>query len=118
MAFFDDLETRSSDQRSSENAALLKDILNLAANLDGYKAAFGSLDLSIFKSLEDLPSLPILRKSELSEKQTRGNVLGGYSNKKAFEFAHVFQSPGPIYEPGGISHDWWRIGRFLHALDI
>ena len=118
MAFFDDLETRSSDQRSSENAALLKDILNLAANLDGYKAAFGSLDLSIFKSLEDLPSLPVLRKSELSEKQTRGNVLGGYSNKKSFEFAHVFQSPGPIYEPGGISHDWWRIGRFLHALDI
>ena len=118
MAFFDDLETRSSDQRSTENAALLKDILNLAANLDGYKAAFGSLDLSIFKSLEDLPSLPVLRKSELTEKQTRGNVLGGYSNKKSFEFAHVFQSPGPIYEPGGISHDWWRIGRFLHALDI
>ena len=118
MAFFDDLETRSSDQRSTENAALLKDILNLAANLDGYKAAFASLDLSIFKSLEDLPSLPVLRKSELSEKQTRGNVLGGYSNKKFFEFAHVFQSPGPIYEPGGISHDWWRIGRFLHALDI
>ena len=118
MAFFDDLETRSSDQRSTENAALLKDILNLAANLDGYKAAFGSIDLSIFKSLEDLPSLPVLRKSELSERQTRGNVLGGYSNKKSFEFAHVFQSPGPIYEPGGISHDWWRIGRFLHALDI
>lgn len=118
MAFFDDLETRSSDQRSTENAALLKDILNLAANLDGYKAAFGSLDLSIFKSLEDLPSLPVLRKSELSERQTRGNVLGGYSNKKPFEFAHLFQSPGPIYEPGGISHDWWRIGRFLHALDI
>ena len=77
MAFFDDLETRSSDQRSTENAALLKDILNLAANLDGYKAAFGSLDLSIFNSLEDLPSLPVLRKSELSERQTRGNVLGG-----------------------------------------
>ena len=118
MAFFDDLETRSSDQRSTENAALLKDILNLAANLDGYNAPFGSLDLSIFKSLEDLPSLPVLRKSELSERQTRGNVLGGYSNKKSFEFAHVFQSPGPIYEQGGISHDWWRIGRFLHALDI
>ena len=118
MAFFDDLETRGSDQRSTENAALLKDILNLAANLDGYKAAFGSLDLSIFKAVEDLQSLPVLRKSELSERQTRGNVLGGYSNKKSIEFAHVFQSPGPIYEPGGISHDWWRIGRFLHALDI
>jgi phenylacetate-CoA ligase len=32
--------------------------------------------------------------------------------------AHVFQSPGPIYEPGGVSHDWWRMGRFLHAVGI
>ena len=51
MAFFDDLETRSSDQRSTENTALLKDILNLAVNLDGYKVAFGSFDLSKFKSV-------------------------------------------------------------------
>ena len=78
MAFFVDLETRSSDQRSTENAALLKDILNLAVKFDGYKANLGSVDLSTFKSLEDLPSLPVLRKSELSEKQVKGNLLGGY----------------------------------------
>ena len=118
MAFFDDLETRSSDQRSTENADLLKDILNLAVNLDGYKAALSSVDLSKFKSLENLPSLPVLRKSELTQKQVKGNLLGGYSAKKPFNFAHIFQSPGPIYEPGGISHDWWRIGRFLYALNI
>ena len=68
MAFFDDLETRSSDQRSTENADLLKNILNVTVNLDGYKAAFSSVDLSKFKSLENLPSLPVLRKSELSQK--------------------------------------------------
>ena len=118
MVFFDDLETRSSDQRSTESSVLLKEIIQLAANLEGYRDTLGRADSSIFNSLDDLPSLPVLRKSELSERQTRGNVLGGYSSKKSFEFAHVFQSPGPIYEPGGISHDWWRIGRFLHALDI
>tara|TARA_B100000242_G_scaffold59259_1_gene35325 strand:- start:136 stop:1353 length:1218 start_codon:yes stop_codon:yes gene_type:complete len=118
MAFFDDLETRSSDQRSTENADLLKDILNLAVKFDGYKAILGSVDLSTFKSLEDLPSLPVLRKSELTQKQVKGNLLGGFSAKKPYDFSHIFQSPGPIYEPGGISHDWWRIGRFLHALNI
>ena len=118
MVFFDDLETRSSDQRSTESSVLLKEIIQLAANLEGYRDTLGSAESSIFNSLDDLPSLPVLRKSELSERQTRGNALGGYSSKKSFEFAHVFQSPGPIYEPGGISHDWWRIGRFLHALDI
>jgi len=118
MAFFDDLETRSSDQRSSENSALLKDIIKLAVRLEGYKATLASVDLSTFTSLENLPSLPILRKSELSEKQVKGNLFGGFSTKKPFDFAHIFQSPGPIYEPGGISHDWWRIGRFLHAIGI
>ncbi|MGR3468427.1 MAG: phenylacetate--CoA ligase family protein, partial [Shimia sp.] len=29
-----------------------------------------------------------------------------------------FQSPGPIYEPGGTAHDWWRFGRFLHATGV
>ena len=89
MAFFDDLETRSSDQRSTENAALLKGILNLAVKLDGYKVAFGSVDLSKFKSLEDLPSLPVLRKSELSEKQVKGNLLGGFSAKKPFTLSLI-----------------------------
>ncbi len=30
----------------------------------------------------------------------------------------MFQSPGPIYEPGGRGRDWWRIGRFLHACGV
>ena len=36
----------------------------------------------------------------------------------AHGFAHIFQSPGPIYEPGGVDHDWWRMGRFLHAAGV
>ncbi len=34
------------------------------------------------------------------------------------DFAQVFQSPGPIYEPGNVTEDWWRIGRFLAAAGI
>jgi phenylacetate-CoA ligase len=30
----------------------------------------------------------------------------------------VFQSPGPIYEPGGATRDWWRMGRALHAAGV
>ena len=99
MAFFDDLETRNSDQRSTENAALLKDILNLAVNLDGYKVAFGSVDLSKFKSLEDLPSLPVLRKSELSEKQVKSNLLGGFSAKNRMILLTYFNPQGQSTNP-------------------
>ncbi len=31
---------------------------------------------------------------------------------------HYFQSPGPIYEPGGIGRDWWRMGRAMYAAGI
>jgi phenylacetate-CoA ligase len=44
--------------------------------------------------------------------------LGGYGALNTHEFAHIFQSPGPIYEPGGVGRDWWRIGRFLNAVGI
>jgi len=40
------------------------------------------------------------------------------TGKGAAGFSHVFQSPGPIYEPGGTDHDWWRVGRFLNACGI
>ncbi len=47
-----------------------------------------------------------------------GNPLGGFGALNTHEFAHIFQSPGPIYEPGGVGHDWWRIGRFLNAVGV
>ena len=118
MVFFDDLETRSDDQRSAQNTALLKDILKSASDLAGYKETLSFDSISNFTSLDDLTSLPVLRKSELSKKQSQKNILGGYSGKPPSDFAHIFQSPGPIYEPGDVSHKWWRIGRFLHALNI
>ena len=118
MVFFDDLETRNDDQRSAQNTALFKGILKSASDLAGYKETLSFDSISNFTSLDDLTSLPVLRKSELSKKQSQKNILGGYSGKPPSDFAHIFQSPGPIYEPGDVSHNWWRIGRFLHALNI
>ena len=60
----------------------------------------------------------MLRKSSLGKAQAAQPPFGGYSVKPAAQFAHIFQSPGPIYEPGGIDRDWWRIGRVLHAAGI
>ena len=62
-----------------------------------------------------LARLPVLRKSDLVARQKAQRPFGGLP---VSNLAHVFQSPGPIYEPGGVSHDWWRMGRFLHAAGI
>ena len=57
MVFFDDLETRSDDQRSTQNTALLKDILKSASDLAGYKETLSFDSISNFTSLDDLLSL-------------------------------------------------------------
>jgi phenylacetate-CoA ligase len=62
--------------------------------------------------LTGLAALPVLRKSDLANWQSEKPPFGGMPVSNV---AHIFQSPGPIYEPGGITHDWWRMGRFLHA---
>ena len=98
VSHYDALETRSAEARA-------------AAQLE---ALNGLLDEPL-GALRDLASLPVFRKSELSERQKAKPPFGGLVVRNA---SHVFQSPGPIYEPGGNSQDWWRFGRFLHALGV
>ncbi|WP_293575295.1 phenylacetate--CoA ligase family protein [Phaeobacter sp.] len=118
MTFFDELETRSADSRASDLAAQLPAQIARAQQAPGYGAALAEVDASTITSADALAALPVLRKSDLSKAQSVAPPFGGFAVKPAHGFAHVFQSPGPIYEPGGTDHDWWRMGRFLHAVGI
>ncbi|GAA6209170.1 AMP-binding protein [Cognatishimia sp. WU-CL00825] len=116
--YFDDLETRSSDARAADLAgALPKQIARVKA-LAGYAAAFADVDAAEITSADKLASLPVLRKSDIGKAQAKHPPLGGFNAIPVSDFSHIFQSPGSIYEPGKISHDWWRMGRFLHACGI
>ena len=111
MSNFDALETRSADAREAAQLDTLNTILERLAGHAGSCLP----DVGTLRSLADIASLPVLRKSELSGWQKESPPFGGMM---VGDIAHVFQSPGPIYEPGGVSHDWWRFGRYLHALGI
>ena len=100
--YFDALETRSMDDRQ-------------AAQLEALNAQLAQNGMDPVEDLAALARLPVLRKSDLSARQAEQPPFGGLP---VSNLAHVFQSPGPIYEPGGVSHDWWRMGRFLHACGI
>jgi len=117
MSHYDDLETRSEDERAASLAECLPAQVGAARALPGYRAALDGFDPSEITSREALARLPVVRKSDLTRAQTPGNPLGGYAGSVT-GFAHVFQSPGPIYEPGQVSHDWWRVGRFLFAAGL
>tara|TARA_B100000768_G_C11244035_1_gene360923 strand:- start:239 stop:1444 length:1206 start_codon:yes stop_codon:yes gene_type:complete len=114
MTFYDDLETRSEDARAASLAECLPALLAHALTLPG-NAALTDFDLTNITSAEGLVRLPVLRKSELGAAQKLRPPFGGFSGP---DFEYAFQSPGPLYEPGRTSHDWWRFGRFLHATGI
>jgi phenylacetate-CoA ligase len=99
MGHYDTLETRSADERAADQLA-------------GVNAQLAQHGMDPLADLSELARLPVLRKAELVERQRANPPFGDIP---VSNIAHVFQSPGPIYEPGGVSHDWWRMGRFLHA---
>ena len=118
MTYFDALETRSADQRAADLVTQLPTQIARAKGAAGFAALLGDVDPAAITSVADLAALPVLRKSDLSAAQAAHPPFGGFTVKPAHGFAHIFQSPGPIYEPGGVDHDWWRMGRFLHAAGV
>lgn len=118
MSFYDKLETRSADERAGDLARDLPAQIARARALSGYADSLANVDPAAITSVGDLAALPVLRKSEIGQAQATNAPLGGFASRDTSAFAHIFQSPGPIYEPGGVDHDWWRMGRFLNACGI
>ncbi|WP_254444876.1 phenylacetate--CoA ligase family protein [Ruegeria atlantica] len=116
--YYDALETRSADQRASDQAQALRIQLARAHAAPGFAAHLAGADIDAIALVEDLVKLPVLRKSDLAQAQAKRPPFGGFTVKPARHFHHVFQSPGPIYEPGSTDPDWWRMGRFLHAAGV
>ncbi|WP_127108880.1 phenylacetate--CoA ligase family protein [Pararhodobacter zhoushanensis] len=115
---FDPLETRSADQRAADLARDLPALIARAQTTAGMGQTLAEVDASAITTIESLASLPVLRKSALVAAQASAAPFGGFAALKTAEFDHIFQSPGPIYEPGRATADWWRLGRFLTASGI
>ena len=117
--FFDKLETRSDSERAdSIGSKLPTQIKNAKENSTAFSEILKHVNPEDIKSIEDLPKLPVLRKSELVKLQSENPPLGGLIAGNVNKLDQIFQSPGPIYEPGMVKHDWWRSGRALKAAGI
>ncbi|MRX49890.1 AMP-binding protein [Paracoccus sp. S-4012] len=116
--YYDDLETREPEQRVDDLARDLGEAFANAKRAPALARALRDVEPEDIRSREDLARLPVMRKSELSEAQKKKPPFGGYATRYPHEFDHVFQSPGPIYEPGRLGDDWWRLGRFLYAAGV
>ena len=119
MSHFDQLETRDPAQRERAQFALLPDLIRRAMDLaPGWAAHLQGVDATAVTSRAALAKLPLLRKSELLEKQAANPPLGGFATAPAGQLARLFLSPGPIFEPEGHGENWWRSARALHAAGL
>jgi phenylacetate-CoA ligase len=115
---YDGLETRAPAARDQALAEALPRAIARAMATPAFAAHLAGVDPAAVRDRAALARLPVLRKSALAEAQALSPPFGGFASLQGRQFAHVFQSPGPIYEPGQRTRDWWRIGRFLHAAGI
>ena len=116
---FDSLETRSAGQRAADLAkALSEQIARAMASAPAVAAMLKGVEASGVIDRASLTALPVTRKSALGQAQQEAAPYGGFTTLSASGFTHAFQSPGPIYEPGQSTSDWWRMGRFLTALGL
>ena len=91
---------------------LIRHALDNAPHLAGRLAG---VDPDAVTSREALASLPVLRKSDLTELQRAQPPFGGLNATPLKRLARVFASPGPIYDPEGARGDYWRFARAMYA---
>jgi phenylacetate-CoA ligase len=113
---YDALETRTAAERDAALFASLPAQLEHAkANTAAFGKILADIDTAMVSDREVLATLPVTRKSELMALQAENKPFGGLVATSAGLVKHVYQSPGPIYEPEGDINDYWRTARALFA---
>ena len=111
---FDDLELRSKADRELDHLNKLNILIETAQNSPKQSERLSNK----LENLSDLKSIPLLRKIDLINQQAENPPFANLNTSKAIDFAHIYRSPGPIYDLDGHSKDWWRFSRALHAANI
>jgi len=129
-AYFDALETRSSEERERAlMAALSRQIAHAKSHAESFAELLADVDPLAVTDRASLATLPVTRKhGDFMERQAsrreEGDVFGGYAAvgwnglRVSKGARRVFQSPGPIYEPEGCSGDFERVARAMFAADF
>ena len=116
MEYFDALETRTPEVRERQQMAALPSLIAFAkVYAPAWAELLGGVDAEAVNTREALARLPVVRKSELTERQQASRPFGGFVGEWRGRVARVYSSPGPIYEPEGRGADYWRTARAMFA---
>jgi phenylacetate-CoA ligase len=81
----------------------------------GWAGQLAGADPASITSPAALAGLPLLRKSDLKERQRENPPFGGFNVTAPAKLKRLLMSPGPIFEPEGHGIDWWNAARALFA---
>jgi phenylacetate-CoA ligase len=113
---YDDLETRPCEVRERALLdALPEQIDNARRRAPAYSAILEGVSADAITTRAALAELPVTRKSNLADRQASNPPFGGFAATATGELAHIFASPGPIFEPEAHRDDYWRMARALFA---
>ena len=118
--YFDDLETRSPEQREAEHMARLAvQVGHAQSSTVAFAKILHGIHAQDINSRQSLVQLPVTRKHELLALQQAArpaDSFGGFSALvRGPAMTRIFASPGPVYEPEGARANYWRSARAMFA---
>lgn len=116
--YFDELETRSPQERERDLMARLPQLVAHAQTAPGWGRILQGVTAGDIDSRAALAQLPVTRKSDLKALQQADAPFGGLTTTAPRRLARIAMSPGPIFDPEGRGADWWRYARPFHAAGI
>ena len=117
-SYFDSLETRDPDAREAELFAALRDHLRAAMRTPAMARLLDGVDPEAVTDRNTLAALPVLQKSELMALQSGSLPLESLTAGVVGDYANVFASPGPLFEPAPRRPDPFRMARALFAAGV
>jgi len=118
-SYFDERETRDPAERERALYRRLPEQIEYAKDhAPAYARLLDGIDPAGVTDPGELARLPVVRKSELLEKQAAARPFGGFAACDLADVTRVFGSPGPIYEPEPAGEDYWRMARALFAAGV
>lgn len=116
QSYFDRQEVRDPAEREASLFQALPGLIRHAIdNAPFFSERFSGIDPAAIRTREALSGLPVLRKSELLTYQRENLPFGGMSATPVDRLAHLYASPGPIYDPEGARTDYWRFARAMFS---
>ncbi|WP_043645260.1 phenylacetate--CoA ligase family protein [Fundidesulfovibrio putealis] len=115
---YHDVETLPAAERE---ALLLSRVQELTAHAWANAPAFrvrmeqAGLSPADITGMDAFARIPVLRKKDLMAAQAQGVRLGGLLGVDFGRLRHVYQSPGPIYDPESREPDSWGWTEAFHA---